>query len=89
VNKLKKIAGTTDNAVLAKTGKDWSWWFAILDKEKSSKLTHKEIALLLHDKYKVTLWWAQKITVGYEQERGLRKLHQKSDGFQISKSKSL
>lgn len=32
-------------------------------------------------------WWAQMLTVGYEQARGLRRLHQKPEGFEISASR--
>ncbi|MBI5837709.1 MAG: hypothetical protein HZB25_10725 [Candidatus Eisenbacteria bacterium] len=34
-------------------------------------------------------WWGQMITVGYERARGLRMLHQKPDGFEISVSRTL
>src|SRR5699024_5538338 len=34
-------------------------------------------------------WWAQTITVAYEQERGLRVPGQKKDGFSVSASKTV
>lgn len=76
-----------DDAVKTKTGKDWKQWFSLLDKADSSKKSHKEIAEYLHSKG-VPGWWAQMITVMYEQERGLRDVHQKADGYSASASRT-
>ncbi len=84
-----KIAGTSDDALKARTGKIWSQWFAILDKKKASEMPHKEMAIFLTENHNVPPWFAQTITVGYEQERGLRQVHQQPEGFQITKSKTL
>lgn len=84
-----KYGGIGSDAVRAKTGKTWEEWLRILDKEKAAKLSHKEIAQRLHDKYKVSAWWSQMITVGYEQARGLRAVHQQADGFSASASKTV
>ena len=81
--------GMSDEAVRAKTGKSWSQWFAILDKAKAKDLPHKEITELLRGKHGVPPWWSQMVTVGYEQERGLRVKHQKCDGFSVSGSKTV
>ena len=62
----------SDAAVKAKTGKDWNAWFALMDKAGANKLTHKDIAALLHETYKVPGWWSQMVTVEYERARGLR-----------------
>ena len=84
-----KIAGVSDAAVLAKTGKSWSEWFAILDAADATKMTHAEIAAYLHEQHRVSPWWSQTITVGYEQERGLREKHETPDGFQVSVSRTI
>ncbi|MEO9362412.1 MAG: hypothetical protein ABI348_00795 [Nitrososphaera sp.] len=76
-----------DYAVKAKTGKDWKQWFSLLDKAGASKKSHKEIAEYL-DGAGVPGWWAQMITVTYEQERGLRDVHQKADGYSASASRT-
>ncbi len=52
-------------------------------------MPHKAIAAMLADKYGVPPWWSQMVTVGYEQARGLREAHQKSDGFAASASRTL
>ncbi|MFN8286951.1 MAG: DUF4287 domain-containing protein [Chitinophagales bacterium] len=75
-----KYGGIGSDAVKNKTGKDWQAWFKILDKEKANQLPHKEIAALLYSKYKLPAWWAQMITVGFEQARGLRVKNQNSSG---------
>lgn len=84
-----KYGGVGNDAVRAKTGKDWDEWLKALDAENATKLTHKQIAQLLSDKYKVPAWWSQMVTVGYEQARGLRAVHQKADGYSASASKTL
>jgi uncharacterized protein YndB with AHSA1/START domain len=52
-------------------------------------MSHPQIALLVHEKYGVSEWWAQMVTVGYEQARGLRAKHQKADGFAVSASRTI
>jgi hypothetical protein len=79
----------SDDAVQAKTGKTWKEWFSILDKEGARKLTHQEIVKLLNSKFNVGPWWVQTVTVTYEQHAGLRKLHEKTNGFQISVSRTV
>ena len=78
-----------NEAIRKRTGKTWDQWFAILDRAGAAKLTHKEIVEWLGRRYPVVGdWWTQMLTVGYEQERGLRAKHQKPEGFEISKSKT-
>ncbi len=85
----KKINGMGDDAVRAKTGRNWTEWFVVLDKAGAVKMSHKEIAALLGEKHKCPPWWRQMVAVGYEQERGLREKNQKSDGFSASASKTI
>ena len=79
----------SDEAVQAKTGKTWKEWFAILDKAGAKKMSHPEIVKYLHTNQQVGPWWQQMVTVTYEQARGLRKLHEKPAGFEISVSRTL
>jgi hypothetical protein len=78
-----------DEAVRAKTGKTWAQWIAILDKAGAKKMSHNEIATFLRDKQKLPGWWCQMVAVGYEQSRGLRKVHETAAGFQTSISKTV
>jgi len=79
----------SDDAVKAKTGKTWKEWFSILDKAGAKKLTHPEIVKILSEQHGVSAWWRQMVTVTYEQARGLRKLHQKPGGFEVSVSRTI
>ena len=79
----------SDEAVEAKTGRDWKSWVDTLDKVGAATMPHPEIAQMMHEKWGVPGWWAQMVTVGYEQARGLREKHQKPDGFSISGSKTV
>lgn len=86
----KKPAGSIgDDAVRAKTGKTWKQWFAILDKAGADKMAHRDIATWLHQDQGVGSWWCQMVTVEYEKARGLRAQHERPDGYQISRSKTL
>ena len=80
--------GISSAAVKKATGKDWVQWCAAIDNAGGAKMDHKQIAAMLHEKFKVKPWWSQMVTVGYEQARGRRIRHQKTDGFEVSASKT-
>jgi uncharacterized protein YndB with AHSA1/START domain len=79
----------SSEAVKARTGKSWTQWFAVLDKAKARTMTHKEIVAVLGKKHGLGPWWQQMVTVGYEQAKGLRAKHEKPDGFEISRVKTI
>jgi hypothetical protein len=79
----------SDEAVVAKTGKNWKQWFTLIDKAGGRKMTHQEIVKLLNSKHNVGPWWCQMVTVTYEQWAGLRAVHEKTGGFQISVSRTV
>jgi hypothetical protein len=79
----------SDEAVKAKTGRTWAQWCAALDRAKAGTMSHREIAALLHDKFDVGPWWTQMVTVGYERARGRRAVHQTSEGFRASVSRTI
>jgi uncharacterized protein YndB with AHSA1/START domain len=78
-----------DDAVKKATGKDWAEWCRVLDKAGAKELDHKGIVAILHKEHDVGPWWGQMVTVGYEQARGRRVKHQRSDGFSINRSKTI
>ena len=84
-----KVAGISDAAVAAKTGKTWNQWIGVLDKAGAAKMPHPAIAAYLHKKHRVTGWWAQMVTVGYEQAKGRRAAHQTASGYQATASKTM
>ena len=89
VPKPAKGPRMSDEAVKAKTGKNWKEWFAILDKAGATTLTHQEIVKLLNTNHGVGPWWQQMVTVTYEQQRGLRAPHEKPEGYQITVSRTV
>lgn len=85
----KKVARMSDDAVRARTGKTWAEWFKILDAAGAKKLDHKGIVTLLSTHHGIGSWWRQMLTVGYEQERGLREVHQTARGYSMSASRTV
>lgn len=79
----------SDEAVHAKTGRDWDDWFAELDAAGAKDWTHKEIVKYLHKHDDLSGWWRQGITIGYERARGKRAVHETTNGFAANKSKTI
>lgn len=71
----------SDAVVRERTGRGWDEWFPLLDDWGATGRTHTEIARWLVSEHGVDGWWAQSVTVSYEQTRGMRAPGQKSDGF--------
>jgi hypothetical protein len=88
-SKMNPGARISDESVQKATGKIWKEWFSILDKAGKKKMNHKDLVQFLKDNYDVSMWWQQSIVVQYELARGLREPHQKPDGYQISRSKTI
>jgi activator of Hsp90 ATPase-like protein len=82
-------ARVSDEAVRAKTGRNWAEWFRILDRMGAAKLSHREIAARVYAEQGISGWWSQMVTVGYEQARGMRALHERPDGYSISASRTM
>lgn len=81
---------TSDTAVYNATHRTWEEWFAELQERKAAELSHKDIAAMLVDEYRVSAWWAQTITVEYERMIGRREVGQSCEGdFQAGASKTL
>lgn len=89
IKTTKQSLRVGDEAVKAKTGKNWNEWFTLLNKAGAKKMTHQEIVKLLSSKHDVGPWWQQMVTVAYEQASGLRKGNERPDGYQISVSRTL
>jgi hypothetical protein len=83
------LAGMSDQALKAKTGCTWERWVRALDHHGAEQMSHRDIAALVHTKYKITGWWSQAVTVGYERIKGLRAKGQRRDGsYEASKSRT-
>jgi hypothetical protein len=70
--KDKVVQRIKDETVRAKTGKGWDDWYTILDVFDVKNHGHAAAAKFLQQKYGVSAWYAQSITVGYEYARDLR-----------------
>src|SRR3990170_8584032 len=78
------------DALVRSTGQDRAEWFALLDEWGAGGREFREIADWLTSEHAVSRWWAQKLIVEYEQERGLRSPGVRPDGtFEVTASKTV
>jgi hypothetical protein len=72
------------------TRRTWEHWRTTLDGWDAGSMPHAQIARRLQDDEGVAHWWAQTITVAYEQHIGRRVPGQASDGtFSTSVSRTV
>lgn len=82
-------------AIEQATGRAWDEWVSRLNAQGAAELTHKEIAKRVNEELAGmtvdnTGWWAQGITVAYEQHIGRRVPGQLANGlFELAVSKSV
>jgi hypothetical protein len=77
-------------AVIKGTGQPWSHWLNWLNGINAGDMPHKEIVAALIAAHPLSLWWAQMLTVQYEQIIGRRVAGQDCSGsFSVSVSKTL
>jgi hypothetical protein len=80
----------SDEVVHSNTGRTWDEWFALLDAWDAVRRPHPEIARWLMQEHGVGGWWAQGVTVAYEQARGLRAPGQRRDGsWEVTATKTV
>ena len=83
------VAGMSDEKLKAKTGCTWERWVYALDRRGAEQMSHRDIAALVSETYKVDGWCSQTVTVGYERIKGLRARGQRRDGtYEASKSRT-
>lgn len=79
-----------DDAVVSATGRSRAEWFALLDAAGATGWKHQAIANWLVAEQGIDPWWAQGVTVGYEQARGIRVPGQRQDGtFEVSVTRTI
>ena len=72
------------------TGRDRDGWFSELDSWGAVGRSYREIFDWLTGEHELSRWWAQKLTVEYEQERGVRPAGVRRNGtFEVSASKTV
>lgn len=80
----------TMDGVQRSTGRTRQEWFRILDSWGASGRPYREIAAWLTGEHGLSKWWAQKLIVEYEQERGTRAPGVRRDGtFEVGASKTV
>ncbi|MEA2630950.1 MAG: hypothetical protein QOE66_1169 [Chloroflexota bacterium] len=67
-------------ALRESTGRDYDEWFRALDAWGAAGRPYAEIATWLTGEHGVSDWWAQKLIVEYEQDRGVRNPGARRDG---------
>lgn len=77
-----------DSAMVDATGRTQEEWFELLDEAGAREWDQATIARWLGGKHDVDAWWAQGVTVSYEQSRGLRGPGRAGD-FGVTSSKTL
>jgi uncharacterized protein YndB with AHSA1/START domain len=86
---LAAQAGMRDEIIREKTGRSWKQWVDTLDGHGAARMSHRDIATLVHREYGVPGWWTQSVTVGYERIKGLRVRGQRRDGsYEAGKSRT-
>lgn len=72
------------------TGRYQDEWYGLLDAWGAPGRPYREIAGWLTSQHGVSRWWAQKLIVEYEQDRGLRAPGSRSNGtFEVGASKTV
>ncbi|MFN2488191.1 MAG: hypothetical protein ABR529_00300 [Actinomycetota bacterium] len=79
-----------DETVKKATGRTQAQWYTLLDKWGAPGRPYREIAKYLTDIHGVSRWWAQKLIVEYEQDRGVREPGARRNArFEVSASKTV
>jgi hypothetical protein len=87
---MKQTEPRSSAGLVSATGRDRSEWFAALDEWGAPNRSYRAIADWLTTEHGVSAWWAQKLIVEYEQDRGIRQPGARPDGtFAGGASKTL
>jgi hypothetical protein len=81
--------GMAEASLIKGTGHGWDHWLRALDAWGATGHSHTEIARYVNTELGVGSWWSQTVTVGYERARGMRAMHQRPEGFEVSVSKTV
>ena len=87
---FEKLAGMSDKAIEKATGCTWEKWVWALDHVGAVDWSHRAVAEYVQTTYKISDWWSQGVTVGYERIKGKRAIGQRMSGaFEANKSKTI
>ena len=77
---VEKLGRVTSASVKKCTGRSWDQWIKILNAAGADAWSHQEIVAFVKKKYRLSLWWQQGVTSGYELHIGRRVEGQNSKG---------
>lgn len=80
-NQFEKIGRVSSETVEKHTKKSWKEWITILDQAGARQWDHREIVDFLKRKFRLTAWWQQGVTSGYEIATGRRVEGQNTKGL--------
>ena len=84
------LAGVSDAAIKKATGCTWEKWVWVLDRIGAADLSHRAVAEQVQKTWKVSDWWSQTVTVGYERIKGRRAIGQRLSGaYEATKSRTI
>lgn len=84
------LAGMSDRSIEKRTGCTWEKWVQALDYAGAADWSHRATAEYVQRTWKVSDWWSQAVTVGYERIKGMRQIGQRMSGaFEATKSKTI
>lgn len=88
--KFEIIGRVSTDSVYKGSGKHWDDWVPLLEKAGARNWSHKEIVAYLAKKHKLTPWWQQGVTLGFEIATGRRIEGQTQKGdYTVTATKSL
>jgi Domain of unknown function (DUF4287) len=81
---------TAESGVRRGTGRERTEWFELLDRWGARDHPSREISQWLREEHSLSRWWAQKLMVEYEQDRGLRSPGARPGGtFTVTATKTI
>jgi uncharacterized protein YndB with AHSA1/START domain len=87
----KRVLATSEENIVARTGRGWEAWFDLLDDWGAAGRTHRETARWVAEQQDAhpLAWNVQAVVSSYERTRGLRAPGEHEDGFAITASKTV
>lgn len=85
-----KVGKVSSLSVKKHTGKSWDQWVPLLEKAGARAWSHQEIVAYLKKKYRLTPWWQQGVTLGFEIATGRRAVGQDANGrYMVTATKTM
>jgi hypothetical protein len=75
-----------DSVLLEKTGKNLEEWFQFMDRFTSMGLNEKELSRLIHENFKINLWWQNAVISAYVTQKKNKLASESADEIKIVNS---